>query len=377
VLDVKRNKLDVPDFISTTNIPLDTNLSARAMKTAASEALGIVKSRTEKRRKQLFVLAKKMREGCVADVKKLQSKIDSNPLTEPTKKGGQTYARLNSACCEFIECQTGEFDGFLKLHCLGKSYGHIYLPIKWTRHSNKFVKNGFNRATTWMVGTEKVMSVWQKDVVKSTGTKVIGADQGYTTCLSLSDNQVTGKCPHGHDLASIIDRMSRKKRGSKAFKRSQAHRTNYVNWAINQLNLTGVGELRLEKLHQMRRGVNMGSHLGHWTYTAINEQIISRCEQLGVRVVEQSATYRSQRCHVCGWTQKSNRKGKEFVCRSCGAIHDADINGALNHEADLYRLPAGFWQMNMNKTGFYWTAMGLFDSFGQELIVPDVQKPKT
>jgi hypothetical protein len=211
VLDVRRNKLDVPDFISTTNIPLDTNLSARAMATAASEALGIVKSRTEKRRKQLFVLAKKMREGCVADVKKLQSKIDSNPLTEPTKKGGQTYARLNSACCEFIECQTGEFDGFLKLHCLGKSYGHIYLPIKWTRHSNKFVKNGFVRMTTWMVGTGKVMSVWQKDVVKSTGTKIIGADQGYTTCLSLSDNQVTGKCPHGHDLASIIDRMSRKK----------------------------------------------------------------------------------------------------------------------------------------------------------------------
>jgi hypothetical protein len=100
-----------------------------------------------------------------------------------------------------------------------------------------------------------------------------------------------------------------KKRGGKAFKRAQTHRTNYINWAINQLNLTGVGELRLEKLHQMRRGVNMGSHLGHWTYTAINEQIISRCEQLGSELSSnQLLTDHNDAMFACGHKNPTGRE---------------------------------------------------------------------
>ena len=47
-LDIKNNKFDTPDFISTTNISLVTELSARAVKIASGEALAIIKSQTEK-----------------------------------------------------------------------------------------------------------------------------------------------------------------------------------------------------------------------------------------------------------------------------------------------------------------------------------------
>jgi len=94
----------------------------------------------------------------------------------------------------------------------------------------------------------------------------------------------------------------------------------------------------------------------------------------GVRLVEQSATYRSQRCSGCGWTQKSNRKGKEFICHVCGECHDADINGALNHEADLYQLPFGLSQQKLNRSGFYWLESGIFDFAGQAITVPDENK---
>lgn len=374
VIDIQNNHYDVPSYISTTNINYTTELSARAIKSASSEALGLIKSQTDKRRKQLYVLAELMRDGKVSEAKRLQSKIDSNPLIKPTNTSGKHTATLFSTCCEFTTSKTSSFDGWLKLYSIGKKYGHIKIPVKLTRHSNKLKQKGYELMTTWHIGECAVASTWQVDRKPSNGTKILGADQGVTTCLSLSDSQTTGVCNHGHDLKSIIDKLSKKKKGSKAFAKAQAHRTNYINWSINQLNLQDVKELRLEKLFQMSAGKNVGRNLSHWTYTQINAQIKSRCEELGVLVTEQSAVYRSQRCSDCGWTQKSNRKGKEFICKSCGHHIDADINGALNHEVDLYPLPIGFRHLNLNIKGFFWYETHLFDSSGQEITVPDVKK---
>jgi transposase len=373
VLDVKNNRLDVPNFINTADIEYHSDLSARAIKLASSEALALVKGQTEKRRKQFHVLAKNMKMGTVGEVKRLQSKIDSNPLTKPTTNSKNPSARLDSMCCKYIPTESSIFDGWLKLKSIGKVYGHIFIPIKLTKHSNKLAKKGYSMMTTWRICNNVVSSTWQIERKPSSGTKVLGADQGISTCLSLSDSQTTGVCKHGHDLKSIINKLSKKKKGSKAFAKAQAHRTNYINWSINQLNLQDVKELRLEKLFQMRKGHNIGKLLSHWTYTQINAQIKSRCEELGVLVTEQSAVYRSQRCSDCGWTQKSNRKGKEFICKSCGHHIDADINGALNHEVDLYPLPMGFRHLNMNRKGFFWYETQLFDSTGQEITVPDVK----
>ena len=374
VMDIQRNKLSVPNFISTVGVNYpELGLSARAVKIASGQAIGIIKSATEKRRKQLYILSKKMSEGEVESVKKLQSKIDSNPLIKPSKTKLQKQLVLNSICCEFISKKTKEFDGWLRISSIGKKYGHIHIPVKMTKHSNRLAGSGYQKNTSWQISTKTINSIWEKEKPpKSTGSRVLGADQGKTTCLSLSDGQITPKCLHGHDLASIIKKMSGKEKASKGFKRTQAHRTNYINWSIKQLDISDVKELRLEKLNQMRKGSNSGRELSHWTYTEINAKVYDRCSELGVPVIEQSATYRSQRCSDCGWTQKSNRKGKEFICRRCGVIHDADINGALNHEADLYRLPYGFWQMHENRAGFYWKSSGLFNVSGEEIAVPHV-----
>ena len=370
VMDIRNNKLNVPNYISTISIPYQSDLSARAIKLASGEALSIIKSRVEKRRKQLWVLSSKMKEG--ADVKRLQSAIDSNPLTKPSKSGAKVAVRLDSNCCTFVPNKTREFDGFLKLHALGKQYNHIFIPIKLTRHTRNLIKKGYVQMTSWTITQTTVNSIWKKEPPKSNGTNIVGADQGLLTCLTLSDGQITPKCPHGHDLNSIINKMSRKKKGSNGFRRAQTHRKNYTDWSIKQLDLSNIKELRLEQLHDVRRGKGSSRSLGHWTYTAINTQIKSRCSELGVLVVEQPSMYRSQRCSSCGWTQKSNRKGKEFRCKKCGFVHDSDLNGALNHEADLYPLPFGFRQAHLSHNGFYWLGSGVTSKSGQELIVPDV-----
>ena len=371
-LDIKNNQFDVPSFISTVDIAFTTDISARALKRASSEALDIIKSQTHKRKQQLYILNKLTLQNKTIDAIKLQIKIDSKPLTKPTRTSDNEFAKLDSNCCEFIPNKTNEFDGWLKLKSIGGKYGHIYIPIKYTKHSNNLKKKGYEMMTSWQISDKLVSSTWEVERQPSTGTKIVGADQGMKTCLSLSDSQTTGCCPHGHDLDSITTKLARQKRGSKAFARTSAHRTNYVNWSINQLNLHDVKELRLEKLFQMRKGQNVGNKLSHWTYTQINAQIKSRCADLGVLVKEQSPVYRSQRCSDCGWVQKTNRIKKEFICKHCGATHDADINGALNHVVDLFPLPYRFFQLNLNKSGFFWKESGLYYSSGQEITVPDV-----
>ena len=60
--------------------------------------------------------------------------------------------------------------------------------------------------------------------------------------------------------------------------------------------------------------------------------------------------------------------------RSSAASDDADTNGALNHEADLYPLPFDFYHWQLNRTGVFWNETGLLDSYGQAFAVPVAQK---
>ena len=152
--DIQNNKLDIPNFISTKDIPITTDLSARAVKLASGEALAVTKSQTEKRRKQLFILDKLIQSGDIDAYTKLQSKIDEKPLIQPTKTNTALYANLDSNCCEFIPNKSKEFDGFLKIHAIGKIYGHIYIPIKNTKHSNKLKNNGYELITSWQIGVD-------------------------------------------------------------------------------------------------------------------------------------------------------------------------------------------------------------------------------
>ena len=49
ILDVAHDYLDVPSMISTTDIPIETRLSGRALKCAATQACGMVKAALKRR----------------------------------------------------------------------------------------------------------------------------------------------------------------------------------------------------------------------------------------------------------------------------------------------------------------------------------------
>ena len=382
-LDISNQQFDLPSFISTVgNEPSNTpNLSSRVLKSASSQALGIVSSIIAKRNRLAFKLNVVTARGDLKRTVKLQEQLDEFTLTKPTVD--IKVANLDSNTVEFIKINKKtdekfkEFDGFLKITSMLRTFGAIEIPVKFHRQIKNLENRGYTQKTSWFVSRDSVSSLWERDKVsvKTTGRKV-GADQGIKTCLTLSDGQVTTSCNHGHSIESIMRRISKCKKGSKGFKRAQDHRTNYINWSIKQLNLTDVNEIGYENVINIRKGKNVSNFMKSWTFTTIRTAVERRCEEEGVLLTEQGSIYRSQRCSSCGFVHKKNRIKKEFKCTSCGHHLDADLNGALNHEAELVSIPYALMSMKLNATGFYWLESGLYDLHGEEITVPQQQNYK-
>lgn len=376
-LDISSGKFDLPSFISTVgNEPQNTpNLSNRILKSASSQALGIVSSIITKRNKLEFKLNLSIQQGQVERSQKLQEKLDAFKLTKPDAT--IKVANLDSNTVQFIEKSEHtdenfkEFDGFLKITSMSKTLGYIEIPVKFHRQVDKLTKRGYKQKTSWFVSQDEVSSTWEKPKPSKRETgKKLGADQGIKSCLTLSDGQVTGSCPHGHSLESIMWKLTRCQKGSKGFSRAQKHRTNYINWSIKQLNLEDVKEIGYENVVNIRKGQNTSKFMQTWTFTEIRTAIKRICEEEGVLLTEQGSIYRSQRCSSCGYVHKKNRNKKSFVCGHCGTSLDSDLNGALNHELELFDIPFSLLSMKLNMIGFYWLESGLYDLHGEEITVP-------
>jgi IS605 OrfB family transposase len=91
----------------------------------------------------------------------------------------------------------------------------------------------------------------------------------------------------------------------------------------------------LEKLEIRRmrvKGRRFNKLLGSWSPDELRRFIAYKAEGKGKTVVEVSPRYTSQRCSRCGFTDKRNRQGLSFRCRSCGFTLNADLNASRNIE---------------------------------------------
>lgn len=352
---IRENSLNISKFIDYKDFDfIKTDLSARAKNSAVNQASQIIRSCVEKQRRVLWV--KKNKNNNVKDKKIGKPNIK---LVKPN---------LSSTCCNWKESNNGKFYGFLEIKSIGKKYGRIRIPISHSREIHGKLKNGF------IFSEDCVQFCWEeKNTPAKKGEKILAIDQGMNSVATCSDGQITSQVDnHNHSLSSILDKISRKKRGSKSFKRSQQHRKNFIGWSINQINFHGVKEVRLEKVVNIRLGKKSSKKMSHWSNPEIRDKIKRRCEKLEVPVIEQSCFYRSQRCNKCGNVRKANRKGKNYSCKNCGYCNDADYNAALNHLVDLPPIPKAFLVRRLNLSdGFFWKLEGFFAFDGSELRVPN------
>lgn len=381
VLDIQNGKYDVPSFISIKGIKRsDTNISGKLLKCATGQALGVIKSVLRKITKTQFLLNKAIEYGNLKRSETLQKSFDhlKKTLKMPTFDGKSMT--LDANVIEFHACDDDgvcfeEFDGMLQIMSLTRTKykTNPCIPVKFHRQTRKLQSTGYIHKSTWIIEANKIHSLWEREVpdIKRVGRR-IGCDQGAASCVTLSDGQVSTEDVHGHTLSSILSKMTRKKKGSKAFSRVQEHRKNHINWAINNLDLSNVNEIAYENVKDIRKGKkNVPSFLKGWTYPLIALKIAMRCEEEGVLLTLQSSYYRSQRCNQCGYTQKDNRQKKSFHCQHCDHEIDADLNGALNHEAKLPEIPSIVFDSKVARlAGFFWKPDGCFDLRGQALTVP-------
>jgi len=342
---------------------VSTWLSARMVQCASKQASGIVRGTRRKQEKRLFVIGELIKENKLKRARKLQKIYDEVSISKPNLNNVEP--ELDSRFVKIDLDNSTSFDGWIDLWCIGNKL-KLQIPFKKTKHFNKLLALGELKKGIRLSSKNITFMFDIPEVTKKDSGITLGIDIGLKNVISCSNSHISKPNPHGHDLDSICSILARKKGESKGFKRAQAHRTNYINWAINQLNLSGTKQINIEAIKNLRYKNKSSRKLARWTYTDIFGKIESYCEEHGVHVLKVNPTYTSQRCSNCGWTRKSNRKGKLFKCGQCSLELDADLNASINISLKLKPIWNKQRLKQANRVGFYW----LVD--GQDSIVPVV-----
>ena len=261
------------------------------------------------------------------------------------------------------------FDLWIKLSSLGNNI-ILSIPLRKTKHFNSLIDQGYELKKGVRLSYNDIMFNFSKaqPSPKLTGT-TLGIDIGIKSTWFSSDGSSSQPDNHGHTLNSIQKRLSKRRKGSNGFERTSQQRTNYINWSIKQINLSGVRQINIENIKDIRRHKRTSRYLSHWTYTEIKDKLERLCKEQGILVNKVDPVYSSQRCSSCGWTRKANRNRKLFRCDRCNYATDADLNASRNISLPLADL--GERRLSSaNRTGFYWREVV------QEPIVPEVQESK-
>ncbi len=347
---------------------VETWLSKRMIQCCGKQSSGIVRGTKRKNQQRLFIIKKLTEENQFKEAKKLQKIYDENVAKKPSIS--DIEMELDSRFVKVDLNGVNSFDGWLTMSSVGNGV-KLEIPFKRTKHFNGLCDVCGKLKRGIRLSKSKITFMFDCAPVENVSTRIVGIDIGVNSLLSVDDGtQKTQslKDIHGHDLTSINERLSRKKKGSCGFKRTQEHRTNYINSQINKLNWNDIKILRIEKIRNLRRGRRTPRKLQHFTYNEIFDRLKLKSEEHNVCVQEISPTYTSQRCSCCGWTRKTNRRGLLFKCEKCSNEQNSDLNASTNIRLNLQEIGNKERLLHKNRIGFYWNELS------HEHIVRDVLK---
>ena len=367
--NIEKDILNLPLFLDYNQVDWkDSTLSARCKSSILTQAIGIIKGTVGIRKHLLFKIEKRKVVGLSND--KFLKLLNKNKISKPIVKN--CFAELSSKNID-IKKSSGFFDYWIKIR--STNLPEIKISVKLSKMDKKWINKKGVLLGGISIGKNCISLRYEVPETKRTEGIIVGCDTGIKSPITLSNQPVLEtKDNHGHTLESIQNTLKRKKKGSKAFKKTQKHRSNYINWFVNQLNFDNIQKVNLENVSFI--GERKSRYCSHWVYGEIKERLTLKCEELGVQVSLHNAGYFSQRCSCCGLVLKSNRKGKLYKCINCKIEIDSDLNGAKNHELELPEIPIEMRQNRSNMKGFFWKEEGIFDYIGQERRVPDINLQK-
>ena len=271
----------------------------------------------------------------------LKKNLSSKQVTWMDNLGGQYIVKNFTINFDekFIksELSNNTFDKWIRLRLpfikTNKKVERIELliPIKEHKHSLKYTD--WKQAKSIRLSKNYISFIFEKEAepLKQEG-KSIGLDCGYKKLLVSSEGQIIGK-----ELEQIYEKISKKKQGSKAFKRALIERNNKINEVINkELKLDGIKQIVVEDLKSVKSNSKgkirkqFNNKLQRWSYPKVINKVDRFCEESRTLFTKTNPSYTSQQCSVCGAINKANRKGELYQCSCCGNVIDADYNAAIN-----------------------------------------------
>jgi putative transposase len=258
------------------------------------------------------------------------------------KKGDKPKLRNLSLILDyrFLELQesknSNSFDYWLKIATLNKGKP-ILIPIKSYNYAKQYfnhwqlLKGGrlLKQNNNWFLEL-----TFQKETPsKKEKGKVIAIDIGIKKLMVTSEGQEYGK-----DIERLMDKIQRKKQGSKAFYRALKERDYYINKIVKTLNWNKLKTIIMENIKNIKQNTKkerrlrklFRSKFQRWTYSQLLKRIKLTAEATGVHLQLVNPAHTSQTCSKCGAVHKLNRICEIFKCRNCGYTQDADYNASLN-----------------------------------------------
>jgi transposase len=362
---------------------IDTWLSQRMIQCCWKQANGIVKGTRQKQQRREYIYEQLIEKGHTRKARKLKKTIDDAKITKPNIKNAEM--ELDSRFVQIDLDNTSSFDGWLTLTSLGNKM-KIQIPFKRTKHFNKMMESGTIKDGVRLSEKFITFNFFIKDLPKiespiKPGIKK-GMDVGIDNPYSLSTGEQGKQDKDGWTMKKVAMKMARKKKGSKAYEAAQNHRDNFLGWTLNQINYEETNCLVVERLYRVGSGTRQSKMLQRWAYRQFFDLLERKCELNDVQLIRTSPTYTSQRCCLCGWVRKGNRKGSEFTCDRCGNHMDSDVNASRNIVLTLPAVRGKERLSRMNKKGFYWYRDNFIDddnriSFLSEYLVQEPIVPGT
>ncbi len=104
---------------------------------------------------------------------------------------------------------------------------------------------------------------------------------------------------------------------------------------VSDADARGVSTIIVGDLTDIRDGKDWGDsgnqQFHKWPFDKIIKMLTYKARLKGIRVVKESEDYTSQTCCICGTICKSSRVHRGlYICNQCGAVINADVNGAIN-----------------------------------------------
>ena len=244
---------------------------------------------------------------------------------------------LNENLFDIQESKDGEFDLFVRVFTPmfkdGKKRAQtICLPIKHHEHSLRFKEWKRKKSVQLqrINGKYFLNFIYEReDIIKSKDNKKIGIDLGAHKLIADSNGKF-----YGQDLYDVYDRLSKKQRGSKKYKKLLEYKKNRVNEICNKFveeydNCDFVCEDLKNVKHKSSFYKSVNNKLQYWSYRQVIDKLETLSESKGFTLIKVDPSYTSQTCSNCGAVIKANRNGEHYHC-SCGLEIDADTNAAIN-----------------------------------------------